>query len=119
MASRRLPAPGRQRAPLTVTVAASNLRGVGVPGSGDGTDQDFAPIAMPVIKGSTITWTVPLKAIPKESGVKVGSRVTYLHFRVHVHTIDGPPTGRHPGFPAHQLPVDAGDYNPNGTYTLS
>jgi hypothetical protein len=39
-------------------------------------------IALPVIAGSTITWTVPVSVIPKDTGVKVGSILTDLHFTV-------------------------------------
>ncbi len=42
----------------------------------------LTPIALPVVKGSTLTWTVPLKAIPADTKVKVGSTLTGLYFTV-------------------------------------
>jgi hypothetical protein len=42
----------------------------------------LTPIAMPVIAGNTITWTVPVKVIPKDTKVKPGSTLTDLHFTV-------------------------------------
>jgi hypothetical protein len=42
----------------------------------------LTPIANPVITGSTLTWTVPLSAIPADTKVKVGSKITGLWFEV-------------------------------------
>lgn len=42
----------------------------------------LTPLAMPVIKDNTITWTVPISAIPKDSGVTVGSKIVDLWFEV-------------------------------------
>ena len=39
-------------------------------------------LAMPVISGSTMTWTVPLSVIPKDTKVGVGSALTGLYFTV-------------------------------------
>ena len=39
-------------------------------------------IALPVINGSTMTWTVPISAIPKDTKVGVGSALTGLYFTV-------------------------------------
>lgn len=40
------------------------------------------PIAMPKIEGSTITWTVPISAIPGATKVKPGSKIVDLYFTV-------------------------------------
>lgn len=40
----------------------------------------LTPIAMPVIKDATITWTIPLSALPKE--LKPGTTLTNLFFEV-------------------------------------
>ncbi len=40
------------------------------------------PIAMPVIKDNTITWTVPLSVVPAATKVKPGSKLVDLHFSV-------------------------------------
>lgn len=42
----------------------------------------LTPIAMPVIAGNTITWTVPLSAIPANTKVTVGSKLADLWFEV-------------------------------------
>lgn len=39
-------------------------------------------LALPVISGSTMTWTVPLSAIPKDAKVGVGTALTGLYFTV-------------------------------------
>jgi len=39
-------------------------------------------LAPPVINGATMTWTVPLKAIPRDTKVGVGSVLTGLYFTV-------------------------------------
>lgn len=39
-------------------------------------------IALPKISGNTITWTVPLSAIPKETKVRAGSKILDLWFEV-------------------------------------
>jgi hypothetical protein len=38
----------------------------------------------PAIKGSTITWTVPMTGIPKDTNVRVGTTLTNLHFEVYL-----------------------------------
>jgi hypothetical protein len=40
------------------------------------------PIAMPTIVGNTITWTVPVSAIPASTKVKPGSKLADLFFQV-------------------------------------
>jgi hypothetical protein len=42
----------------------------------------LTPLALPVITGNTITWTVPLKSIPADTKVKVGTKITGLWFEV-------------------------------------
>lgn len=42
----------------------------------------LTPIAMPKITGNTITWTVPLSAIPKDTKVNAGSKLVDLWFEV-------------------------------------
>ena len=42
------------------------------------------PIRPPVINGATMTWTIPLTAIPRENEVSVGTTLTNLHFEVYV-----------------------------------
>lgn len=39
-------------------------------------------IALPKIVGATITWTVPLTAIPREVGIVAGTKITDLRFSV-------------------------------------
>lgn len=48
----------------------------------NGSATRLTPIALPVISGHTITWTVPLTAIPKDTKVKVGTQLTGLYFTV-------------------------------------
>lgn len=38
----------------------------------------------PAIKGTTIMWTVPLTAVPKDTKVGVGTTLTNLHFEVYL-----------------------------------
>jgi hypothetical protein len=40
----------------------------------------LTPIALPVIAGNTITWTVPLSVIPADTKVKVGTTLSGLWF---------------------------------------
>jgi hypothetical protein len=40
----------------------------------------LTPIALPKIDGKTMTWTVPLSAIPKDTKVKLGTKLTGLWF---------------------------------------
>jgi hypothetical protein len=42
----------------------------------------LTPLAPPVVKDGTITWTVPLRAIPKDTGVKAGTTLSKLYFTV-------------------------------------
>ena len=48
--------------------------------AGSDTPTRLTPIAMPVISGSTMTWTVPIGAIPKDTKVGVGTTLTGLYF---------------------------------------
>jgi hypothetical protein len=48
----------------------------------NGSDTRLTGIAMPVVSGNTIKWTVPLSKIPKDSGVKLGSKLSNLWFEV-------------------------------------
>ena len=40
----------------------------------------LTPIALPVISGNTMTWTVPLSVIPKDSKVGLGSKIEQIYF---------------------------------------
>jgi hypothetical protein len=51
----------------------------------------LTPIALPVIAGNTLTWTVPLTAIPKDTKIKVGTKLTGLRFETR--EIENFPTG--------------------------
>ncbi len=42
----------------------------------------LTPIALPVVSGNTITWTVPLSAIPADTKVGVGTTLNGLWFEV-------------------------------------
>ena len=46
------------------------------------TSARLTPIAAPVIKDKTMTWTVPLSVIPKDTKVGVGTLLTGLYFTV-------------------------------------
>lgn len=42
----------------------------------------LTPLADPVISGNTMTWTVPLSVIPRDTKVKLGSKIVSLWFEV-------------------------------------
>jgi hypothetical protein len=89
----------------------------------NGTDTRLTPIALPVIAGNTITWTVPMTAIPKDTKVKLGSKITGLWFEVKeiedFHVACLPDTGQTPYDKACGLGVGALDNSPVGDATFA
>lgn len=78
-------------------------------------------IAPPAISGNTITWTVPLSAVPKNAKVGVGTTLTDLHFEVHLRPRESACAGD-AGTPAEEqapcaLKLDE-TFNRSGTYTI-
>ena len=42
------------------------------------------PIRPPAIRGATMTWVIPLTAVPRDTKVGVGTTLTNLHFEVYI-----------------------------------
>ena len=87
------------------------------------TDTRLTPIALPAIAGNTITWTVPMTAIPKDTKVKLGSKITGLWFEVReiedFRVACLPDTGQTPYDKACGLGVGALDNSPVGDATFA
>lgn len=78
-------------------------------------------LAAPRITGSTITWIVPLSALPKNTGAGVGSTLTDLHFDVLVRVHDSA-CASDAGRPGEEVPPCAVTLDEtlrrSGTYTI-
>jgi hypothetical protein len=49
---------------------------------GNALTPNYTPIANPVISGTTMTWTVPLKSVPRSAALGAGSVIGGLYFSV-------------------------------------
>jgi hypothetical protein len=73
------------------------------------------------VSGATITWTVPLSAVPKNAKVGVGTTLTHLHFETLVKPNESTCVGDRGAPGAEQEPCAVlldQTFNRTGTYTI-
>jgi hypothetical protein len=75
------------------------------------------PLKPPAIKGTTITWTVPLTSLPKDTKVGVGTTLTDLHFEVYL-AHQAACTQSRPGEEREPCAIHLDGTHPQGSYVI-